>query len=85
MIIINYFIIPILEVEILLTHVLNIDRVTLKAHPEMLVSAAETVKFHQLLTRRLKGEPIAYIIGSKNFWDLKLVITKYVLIPRPET
>ena len=81
----NDFIIPRLEVEILLTHVLNIDRVTLKAHPEMLVSAAEAVKFYQLLKRRLKGEPIAYIIGSKNFWDLNLVITKDVLIPRSET
>ncbi len=77
--------IPRLEVEILLTHVLNIDRVTLKAHPEMLVSAAEAVKFYQLLNRRLKGEPIAYIIGSKNFWDLNLIITKDVLIPRSET
>ena len=81
----NDFIIPRLEVEILLTYVLNIDRVTLKAHPEIELSIAEKVKFNQLLTRRLKGEPIAYIIGNKNFWDLNLVITKDVLIPRSET
>ena len=85
MILMNDFIIPRLEVEILLTYVLNIDRVTLKAHPEIELSIAEKVKFNQLLTRRLKGEPIAYIIGNKNFWDLNLVITKDVLIPRSET
>lgn len=85
MILMNDYIIPRLEVQILLTYVLNIDRVTLKAHPEIELLAAETIKFNQLLERRLKGEPIAYIIGNKNFWDLNLVITKDVLIPRSET
>lgn len=77
--------IPRLELEILLSHVLHKDRIYLKAYPEDIVSIKNIVKFNQLLSRRLKGEPIAYIVQNKNFWDLNLFINKNVLIPRTET
>src|SRR6201993_1095558 len=41
--------------------------------------------FRELLTRRAKGEPVAYITGHKEFWSLDFVVTPHVLIPRPET
>ena len=77
--------IPILDLEILLCHVLKIDRSFLKSHPENTISTEQTIEFHNLATRRANHEPIAYIIGNKNFWDLNLLITKDVLIPRSET
>lgn len=74
-----------IDVELLLTKVLNITRANLKAYPERELSPEEQTTFTNLLERRMKGEPIAYLIGHKEFWSLDFVITPDVLIPRPDT
>lgn len=77
--------IPILDLEILFCHVLKIERSFLKAHPENIINFEQATVFYNLLARRANNEPIAYIIGNKNFWDLNLLVNQDVLIPRPET
>lgn len=74
-----------LEAEILLAFCLNKPRSYLRAWPEKIVS--EDVRTHLLLLleRRLNGEPIAYIIEQREFWDITLRVTTATLIPRPET
>lgn len=75
----------VLEAEILLAHALEKDRTYLHAWPEKNLTPPEIQKFTQLIERRLNKEPIAYIIGTKEFWSLEFVVTKDTLIPRPET
>ena len=74
-----------LDLEILLCHVLQVDRAFLKAHQEYLLSNEQIDELSKLLARRLQHEPIAYITGNKHFWDLNLLVNKDVLIPRSET
>lgn len=76
---------PRLDVEILLAFVLHTDRAGLYAHPERSLSAAERSRFEELIERRRRHEPVAYIIGSRGFYGLDLLITPQVLVPRPET
>jgi release factor glutamine methyltransferase len=76
---------PRLDAEILLAQVLKQNRVYLHAHPEKLLTTEENTTFDLLLERRSRGEPIAYILGFKEFWSLNLLVTPDVLIPRPET
>ena len=73
------------EVELLLSHALGRDRAWLYAHADDALAAADAVRFHSLLMRRAAGEPLAYIIGHREFWSLELSVTPAVLIPRPET
>lgn len=73
------------EVELLLSHALGRDRAWLYAHAGDALAAADAVRFHSLLMRRAAGEPLAYIIGHREFWSLELSVTPAVLIPRPET
>lgn len=74
-----------LDAEILLCHVLKCSRSTLRAHPERPLTPEQQFVFQQLIQRRLKGEPIAYIIGHREFWSLDLRVTPDTLIPRPAT
>ena len=74
-----------LEAEILLCHCLDKNRAFLRTWPEKLLSTEVLTQYRQLLARRQQGEPIAYITGHKEFWDLRLRVTPRVLIPRPET
>ncbi|KKR99067.1 MAG: Release factor glutamine methyltransferase [Candidatus Magasanikbacteria bacterium GW2011_GWC2_41_17] len=55
------------------------------AHPEFAPTAKQISHFKKLIARRAKGEPIAYLIGHKEFYGLDFEINKNVLIPRPET
>ena len=71
--------------EILLAHVLNLERTDLYLRQDQLVSSEGLEKFKALIKRRVQREPVAYILGSKEFWSMDLVITADVLIPRPET
>ena len=73
------------DAELLLAHVVGISRVTLLTWPERILSAAEVLKFKQLMARRLQGEPLAYLVGHKEFWSLPLKVNPNVLVPRPET
>lgn len=74
-----------IEAQLLLQSLLNVNRAWLIAHGnEMLPSDMQT-KFDALLTRRLSGEPIAYILGNREFYGLSLNVTPDTLIPRPDT
>ena len=73
------------DAALLLSHVLNRSTTALRTWPDHLVSAFEKNHFMQLWSRRLKGEPIAYLLGQAPFRDFSLFVTPDTLIPRPET
>jgi len=73
------------EGEILLRGVLGCSRVRLIAHPEEVVDPRKAHSARACFARRRSGEPIAYIIGWREFYGLALRVTPDVLIPRPET
>ena len=74
-----------LECELLLRHALEIDRVQLYQDLNRELTPQQEASFWQLMERRLKGEPTAYIIGHREFYGLDFYIDSGVLIPRPET
>lgn len=74
-----------LDREILLSFALKKPLEYLFTHPEKKLSAAQEKKYGLSASRRLKGEPIAYIIGKKEFFGLEFSVDRNVLIPRPET
>jgi len=74
-----------LDAEVLLAHALEKTRSHLHAWPEKLLSAEQQTRFQQLLQARIKGEPVAYLTGQREFWSLPLTLTPATLIPRPET
>jgi release factor glutamine methyltransferase len=73
------------EAKLLLAHVLGRDRAWLAAHADEAVSAEQAKTFDALARRRRDGEPVAYLIGRREFYGRDLDITPDVLIPRPET
>ncbi len=73
------------DAEALLGHVLNKDRAYFRTWPERELSSHEFEQFHTLLARRQQGEPLAYILGWREFWSLRLKVTPATLIPRPDT
>lgn len=76
---------PRLDAEVLLCHVLQCSRSHLFAWPEQRLSALQAEAFEKLLAQREAGQPIAYLIGSKEFWSLSLCVNSATLIPRPDT
>ena len=76
---------PRLDAELLLMHFLKIDRLQLCTHPERELTEEEAAAFVERVERRSLGEPVAYIIGEKEFWSLRFEVGREVLIPRPET
>lgn len=74
-----------MEAELLLSHTTGFSRVSFFSHPERLLSEEQEAVLTKLLSRRLDGEPIAYLTGSKEFWSLPLRIEPGVLDPRPDT
>ena len=74
-----------LESQLLLQHVLNVNRAWLIAHEDDALEANIHAVFEALLNRRLGGEPMAYILGSREFYGLGLLVTPDTLIPRPDT
>jgi len=73
------------DAEVLLLHAFQISRATLLAHPDREVSAVELALYGSSIARRLRNEPIQYIVGEQEFYGLALRVTPAVLIPRPET
>lgn len=73
------------EASLLLAHVLGVSATWLVAHANDPVDASHAAAFHALLERRVLGEPIAYLTGTRGFHALALHVTPAVLIPRPET
>jgi release factor glutamine methyltransferase len=76
---------PRLDAEILLAEATGWERVALVANPEAGVSPAAARAFGEMVRRRLRREPVAYILGRKGFRNLELAVDRRVLVPRPET
>ena len=76
---------PILDAEILLAHALRQNRAWLYAHPTNIPAQSHLDKFCNLLARREQREPVAYLVGHKEFFALDFEVTPHVLIPRPDT
>ncbi len=76
---------PRLDAEVLLAHSLHKDRSWLMTWPERELDATQLAAFHALLRRRIEGEPVAHILGEREFWSLSIRVTPDTLIPRPET
>ena len=74
-----------LDAQLLLAHVLATTRTRLIAHDERVMTAAESMRWQDAVDRRLAGEPIAYLLGEKEFHGLVLAVDRDVLVPRPET
>lgn len=74
-----------LEVRVLLGHALGVGRAWLIAHAPDELPAAAVAAYTSLLARRLAGEPVAYILGEKEFFGRSFKVAPSVLVPRPET
>lgn len=74
-----------LESRFLLQHVLNVNHAWLIAHADDTLTPEQHAAFEKLLLRRLNGEPIAHILGTREFFGLNLKVTADTLIPRPDT
>lgn len=73
------------DAEFLLANVLDKNFTWLKTWPEFELSAEQESTFLAMLQRRIEGEPIAYILGEKSFWNLDLCTNQSTLIPRADT
>lgn len=76
---------PAAVASLLLCHVLGIDKVALVAHSEEPVPSEAEAVLEELLRRRLSGEPVAYILGRREFYGRDFLVNPHTLIPRPET
>ncbi len=74
-----------LDAELLLGKATSLSRTALRMSPGRRVAADECAAYRSLLERRRRGEPVAYLLGTQDFWTLTLTVTPAVLIPRPET
>jgi len=74
-----------LDAQVLLAHVLDVDRSYFYTWPDKELAAPLVAQFQDLLERRQLGEPVAYLVGKQEFWSLALSVSPATLIPRPET
>ena len=74
-----------LDVELLMSNVVNKNREYFLFNPNLKISEKELDKFQNLVSQRSKGKPIAYLTNKKFFWKYKFFVNKNVLIPRPDT
>ncbi len=73
------------EIELLLAHVLRKPKEFIFLHPDFILTSKHLNILTELIRRRQKGEPMAYILGYKDFYGLRFKVNRHVLIPRPET
>jgi release factor glutamine methyltransferase len=76
---------PRLDAELLLAHVLGWERARLLAEARVLLLEPQSAVFLSLVSRRAELEPIAYLVGHKEFYGLDFAVDRRVLVPRPET
>jgi release factor glutamine methyltransferase len=76
---------PRLDAEVLLCALLKKGRTILYSHPGEQLTEKEYEEYQQWIERRKHGEPVAYIVGKREFWSLPFEVSRHVLIPRPET
>lgn len=74
-----------LDAELIITHILKISRTQLHAHPDMVLNKLERQVADECLYLRSKRVPLAYILGHKEFYGRKFIVSKDTLIPRPES
>src|SRR5690349_1869121 len=74
-----------LDAELLLAHVLGWDRARLLAEGRRSLDRQQESAFRSLVARRAALEPVAYLVGHKEFYGLDFVVDTRVLVPRPET
>lgn len=74
-----------IEVQMLLQKALGVPRAWLLAHPEQMLEAGQQAAYEAMLQRRLQGEPVAHILGEREFFGLSFKVTSATLIPRPDT
>jgi release factor glutamine methyltransferase len=74
-----------LDAEVLLAHTLGLRRLDLYLKFDRPLSEAELVKYRSLTAKRAKGEPVAYLVGHKEFMGLDFIVTPAVLVPNPDT
>ncbi|MGN6528320.1 MAG: peptide chain release factor N(5)-glutamine methyltransferase [Burkholderiaceae bacterium] len=74
-----------LDAQLLLGHVLGRSRAWLIAHDDAAIAPADAAAFMALAQRRAAGEPLAYLLGEREFHGLSLAVTPAVLVPRPDT
>lgn len=76
---------PALDAQLLMAAIIGENRAHVIAHPERLLTDEEVARFEAWVQRRVDGEPIAYILGRRAFYDREFAVTPAVLVPRPET
>ncbi len=76
---------PRLTAEVLLSHLLNINRVTLYLNLDQPLNELEISGYREFIKRRLRREPLQYITGVQEFWSMDFIVNPQVLIPRPES
>lgn len=74
-----------IDAELMLAHVLAMTRTQLYVNFEQPLGAAEVARFRELVRRRSAREPVAYILGMREFWSMDFAVDRRVLVPRPET
>jgi release factor glutamine methyltransferase len=76
---------PRLDADLLLSHVLDVDRMDLYLKTDEEVPDAARDRFRALVKRRARGEPVAYLVGHREFWETDLKCDRRALVPRPDT
>ncbi|HEX6971801.1 MAG TPA: peptide chain release factor N(5)-glutamine methyltransferase, partial [Limnochordia bacterium] len=76
---------PRTDAEVLLAHVLGSSRIGLYVDHDKPLQPAELARYREAIRRRAAREPVAYIVGHKEFMSLDFIVDRRVLIPRPET
>ena len=74
-----------LDAELLAAHAFGMSRIELYAHFDRPLAAAELASYRELVSRRLAGQSVAYLLGHKEFWSLDLLVDPRVLVPRPDS
>lgn len=74
-----------LDAELLMAHTLGCTRVDLYINFDKPLSPQEVDRFRHLIKRRASREPVAYIVGKKEFWSLEFMVNPHVMVPRPDT
>lgn len=76
---------PRLDAEVLLAHILGVQRIALYTRFDEVASDAVRSQYRSMVKQRVEGCPVAYLVGFKEFYNLRFAVTPAVLIPRPET
>lgn len=76
---------PRIDAEVLLAHVLGVDRVRLVVEAGRELAPEELARYRELIQRRRRAEPVAYLVGAREFYGLAFQVDRRVLVPRPDT